>query len=637
MNRSKVPRSANDAHSGRVRAGRLAVGIVAVAVAVSLPLVGCNLRLERPEVEEIRQKGVLTVVTRSAPTTYYEGRDQQGEGFEHDLVVAFAQHLGVVPSFLVLHNTADILQALRDGRGDLAAAGLVVTPELRQEFRLGPVYQEVDQQLVCRRGGRRPRNLLQMAKVTLAVEEGGGYDDRLRELKELVPGLKWKTDPESSTEQMLEKVWRKEIDCTVADSNIVALNRRYYPELVVKFPVGSSRSLAWVLPKRGILLERELRTWFASVAEGGWLADLEERYYGHVGASHNEYDYVDTRRFLARMEDRLPRYREIFERAGRRYRTSWQLLAALSYQESHWDPEATSHTGVKGIMMLTRATARGLGVGQRTDPEESILGGAWYLARLRRELPPGIAEPDRTWIALAAYNAGPGHILDARTLARKFGKNPDMWKDLREVLPLLSLKKYFTLLKHGYARGQETAHYVQKIRHYYDLLMQGDAILARDGTMPKLALPLVVSRELGVVGSGVREPGVEAGVAASRSVPPGGGREAVVGAEGVVPRPGVAPLVRIRGKVLPKATAVAALQRGKAKSAVASGIQMADRQQSLEKSRNSGRAGALRRPQPPAKARVVGKKPRLSVKSPLTGKSQVSQKARGPRRSSVSG
>jgi membrane-bound lytic murein transglycosylase F len=441
-----------------------------------LMLSSCDLRLERPMVEEIREKGALVVVTRNAPTTYYEGRDQKIVGFEHDLAVAFGEYLGVAVHFKVMDSRQDILDYIRSGKGDIAAAGIAQFQDSEKTFLFGPAYQEVDQQVVCRRGGRRPTNLLQLARVDLVVEGGGIIAERLGTLKGIVPDLTWSVAPELSSEQILGKVWSGDVDCTVAESNVVAINRRYYPELVVKFPLGAATSLGWVMPRRAMLLNRELTAWFNQMKKTGHLEAIYERYYGHLDSYHQDYDYVDNRLFLRRIKNRLPTYESLFRSAAKKHGTSWQLLAALSYQESHWDPTSTSYTGVRGLMMLTRATARWVGVKDRLDPEQSIFGGAEYLATILRKLPQSITEPDRTWFALASYNVGPGHMTDARELTVRLGKDPDLWRDVRNILPLLSQEKYHTTLKRGYARGSEPTRYVHKIRQYLDVLERQDLL-----------------------------------------------------------------------------------------------------------------------------------------------------------------
>ncbi|MBF0309207.1 MAG: membrane-bound lytic murein transglycosylase MltF [Magnetococcales bacterium] len=424
--------------------------------------------LDNALLQKIQAKGTLVVLTRNSPSTFFEGRDGP-MGFEHDLVVSFAQHLGVTPKFVVLPGEREILEALREGRGDLAAAGLSKTMDREREFRFGPVYQEVDQQVVCRHGGPRPTNLLRLADVRLMVVAGSSHEKRLEELKQLVPDLTWQSEEELSHEQILEKVWEnREIDCTVVDSNIASINRRFFPELVLRFPVSASQNLAWVLPRQAERLQQQIESWFASARQTGMLDDLAERYYGHVSTQEN--DPMDSRTFITRIDERLPKYTNLFKVASERYDLPWRLLAAQAYQESNWDPKAVSPTGVRGIMMLTQNTAADLGVKNRLDPKEAILAGAWYLADLKQRLPAQIEEPDRTWIALAAYNVGLGHVMDARELAVQQGKDPNHWKDLRTVLPLLARDKYFKNLKYGYARGSEPVDYVQSIRHYYDIL-----------------------------------------------------------------------------------------------------------------------------------------------------------------------
>ena len=185
-----------------------------------------------------------------------------------------------------------------------------------------------------------------------------------------------------------------------------------------------------------------------------------------------EIAWWERRRFQHHIETRLPQYRRHFEGAAQAYGISWTLLAAQAYQESRWDPHAVSPTGVRGIMMLTRNTAASLGIHNRLDPIKSIEGGARYFGSLEQQLPGHIGKQDRIWIALAAYNVGMGHIKDAQYLARSMGKNPDSWKELKTLLPLLSQKPYYETLRYGYARGWEPVHYVKRIRAYHALLEQ---------------------------------------------------------------------------------------------------------------------------------------------------------------------
>ncbi len=419
---------------------------------------------EKPgKLNTILQNGEMVVLTRNAPTTYYFGPDGE-TGYEYDLVSAYAEYLGVDIRFETRGTVEEVLEALAAGEGDFAAAGLTLTEARQKEFLFGPSYFQVQQQLICRRGGKIPRSMENIKDVSIEVTAASSYADRLMELSEEFPDLDWQ-ERELSTEQVLERVWQGAIDCAVADSNIVSLNRRYLPELVVAFPVAEMQELAWALPADAHDLKQSMEEWFGGVDE--LLSTiLYGRYYAHVEI----FDYVDTARFKRRIQKRLPYYKDIFEEAGEIYNIDWSLLAAMAYQESHWDPLARSPTGVRGMMMLTLRTAGQLGIDDRVDIRESIMGGARYFNDLRGRLPEEIPEPDRTWVAMAAYNVGMGHVYDARKLARVLGKDPNLWVEFREVLPLLSQPQYYENLRYGYARGTEPVRYVRRIRNYYDIL-----------------------------------------------------------------------------------------------------------------------------------------------------------------------
>jgi membrane-bound lytic murein transglycosylase F len=180
----------------------------------------------------------------------------------------------------------------------------------------------------------------------------------------------------------------------------------------------------------------------------------------------------EVKTFLRHMETRLPYYREEFQQAEKKSGIPWMLLAAMAYQESKWNPNAISPTGVRGIMMLTRSTASELGIHNRLDPSKSIAGGARYLSYLLKRVSDDIRMPDRQFIALAAYNVGMGHIDDARLLAERLGKNSAQWDDLKSVLPLLAHKEFYRDLPHRYARGWEPVQYVKRIRAYRNILQQ---------------------------------------------------------------------------------------------------------------------------------------------------------------------
>ncbi len=417
--------------------------------------------------------GTLTVVTRNIPTAYYEGPEGK-MGFEYDLARAFADHLDLKLKLKVVDSVTDALKAMKNGEADLAAAGLTRTDEREKRFIFGPDYFEVQQLVVGNRSHPYPKKVEELPDYDLVVLKNTSYVEKLRELKLQYPRLHWRETDEYSTDQLLEQVWRGSIPCTVSDSNILAMNRRYFPELIVAFPISEKQSLAWIINSKKEKLKDELSRWLAEFKKSGKFAELKDRYYAYTEI----FDYVDIKVFTRRIATRLPAIQPYFQKYGRQYDIPWTLLAAKAYQESHWDPNAVSPTGVKGIMMLTWTTANSLGITNREDPEQSIRGGARYFRQLLDRVPASVPENQRLAFAIAAYNVGMGHIYDARKLARQLGKDPDSWKDIKSVLPLLSRKKYYKNLQHGYARGYEPVRYVERIFNYRNILEQKLGLLS---------------------------------------------------------------------------------------------------------------------------------------------------------------
>jgi membrane-bound lytic murein transglycosylase F len=288
----------------------------------------------------------------------------------------------------------------------------------------------------------------------------------LEALRQIFPGISWQILSAYTSEDLLQMVWNRALLLTVVDSNIMAINHPYFPELVKHITLGEQRQLRWATDPRNHYLSQAIYNWFGRKETRVRIHGLVEHYYSHLEL----FDYVDVARFRRRIKVRLPRYRSLFEAAAGKYNLDWKLLAALAYQESHWNPRAKSYTGVRGMMMLTRETAAFLGVENRMDVETSILAGARYLARLHRQVGSDVAEPDRTLLALAAYNIGFGHVQDARILAQRLGKRGNTWHAIRSVLPMLQQKKYYSTLDYRYARGQEAVVFVDRIRTYYRIL-----------------------------------------------------------------------------------------------------------------------------------------------------------------------
>lgn len=453
--------------SGLTSPSRDTCGQLVLAMTLMAIVSGCGESGPGDErLEEVRESGTLHVLTRNNPTTYYINRDGQPEGPEYDMVEAFAGHLGVETEYELVDSVAEIVDRIESGDADIGAAGISRTEGRLERIRTGPGYQSVEQQVVCRRGGADPQGVDDLEGHSLLVTAGSSYQARLEKLQEDYADLDFGTTSELTTEQLLRAVWEREIDCTVADSNLVAVTRRYYPEIEVRFSLGAPDTLTWVLPRGANRLRREVRSWYADFEDSGDMERVLDRYYGF----YEVFDYVDIRRLHQRTVARLPRYEPHFRQAAENTGFDWILLAAIGYQESHWNPRARSPTGVRGLMMLTLPTAEVVGVTNRLDPVQSIHGGARYLRRMHNWLDDDIPEPDRTWLAMATYNVGMGHMQDAMGLAEELGHDPHYWRDMREVLPLLADPDYYEDLRYGYARGHEPVRYVQRIRDFQDVI-----------------------------------------------------------------------------------------------------------------------------------------------------------------------
>ncbi|HEY7883654.1 MAG TPA: membrane-bound lytic murein transglycosylase MltF, partial [Cellvibrionaceae bacterium] len=270
---------------------------------------------------------------------------------------------------------------------------------------------------------------------------------------------------------LIEMVHRGEIDFTVVDSNAFDINRHVFPRARAAFTLGEPEPLAWAFPKRAdtSLFERA-EAYLQSIQESGALEQLVRTFF----ETPDPVSRGGALLFTHRLEHRLPQWHEPLQKAAEEVGLSWQLLAAVSYQESHWNPNARSPTGVRGLMMLTQITAAEMGVSNRLNPEQSINGGARYLRGLYDRLPERITEPERTWFALAAYNVGMGHLEDARILTQRHGGNPDSWDDVAEHLPLLAKRQYYRDTRYGYARGWEPVEYVRNIRQFLDIIVWHD-------------------------------------------------------------------------------------------------------------------------------------------------------------------
>lgn len=425
-------------------------------------LSGCNRVPDSPW-----QTGELVVLTRASATTYYLNANGEPAGFEYDLVRRFAEVQGWKVRFELAESLEEIFYRLERGEAHFAAAGLAATGRRLRRVRFGPVYATTQEWVVCSSAVETPKQVSDLIGLRLEVVAGSSHADRLRELRREHPQLVWREMTLPGEEELLERAANGLIDCTVADEMEYQIARNFLPGLRAAFTLGKPPSIAWAFPRWGEsrLLEAVGR-FFQELAESGEVEVLKERYYGHV----RRLAEADILGILERRTTRLPALKPFFYEAQRVSGLDWRLLAAVAYQESQWDAYASSPTGVRGIMMLTADTADRLGVRNRLDPRESILGGARYLRILRDMVPDTVPEPDRTWMALAAYNIGPGGFAAALRLTRRLDRNPDSWRDVKEVLPQLGRPRHSGEPRLAAVRGGEARIFAENVRVYYDIL-----------------------------------------------------------------------------------------------------------------------------------------------------------------------
>lgn len=418
---------------------------------------------------KIKASGTLNVVLLNSPSTYYIGADGP-QGFEYDLLNSYAEYLGVDLNITMANTVKEAIELSKSPKIHITSASLAKTQERMGKFNFGPSYFEVQEQVICHRGmigsGKFPKDVESLAGLHIMVGEDTSYSDTIKIFQAEGYDINATFTSEYSTEELLEKVANHEIDCTIADSNIYSLNLRYFTEILFAFTISGREQLAWVLAPDSKELESDMYAWLNNFYQTGAMAELKDHYYSYV----MHFDYYNTKMFYKRLQSRLPKYKEMFIDAGERYEIPWKLLAAVSYQESHWNPKAKSFTGVRGMMMLTLSTAKILGVKNRLDPKQSIIGGTRHLNQMMKFVPDEVLGENRLKYALAAYNVGMGHIQDARELAVRLGLDENVWSDLKKVLPLLAQKRYYQTLKHGYARGSEPVKYVESIYNYKVIL-----------------------------------------------------------------------------------------------------------------------------------------------------------------------
>ncbi len=452
-----------------------------LSILIALLLAACS-PTTAPPLADHRQLGELRVATRHDAISYRKDGDGEVRGFEYELLLALGERLGVPVRFDTYPDATRALDAVIQGRAHLAAAGLGRNDRL--PVRWSAALREVDYVIAARGDGTPIRNEGDLAGRTVSAQRGSLAAQHATDIRRRVPGLNVHFPVRDGEEDLLARLAAGELDLVATDRLHYAFAARLHPDIDIAWELPTPSTISWATSLRDSALATEVDTFIDEAKKSGMLARVADRHFGHIRRLRD----ADIKGFLDRVGERLPRYRPHFEEAEARTGIDWRYLAAVAYQESQWDPNATSFTGVRGMMMLTSETADRLGVANRLDARESILGGARYLAMLEDDLPAEVPEPDRSWMAAAAYNLGMGHFNGARAIARSLGKDEHAWYDMKGVLPLLSRPQYAARLKSGPARGGEAVMMAENVRSYYDILLRLEPPHAAPLTVPGLRL-----------------------------------------------------------------------------------------------------------------------------------------------------
>ncbi len=444
----------------------------ACAACVLAVLAGC----EREPPPAPDDHGRLVVAVRPGPTSWFPGPEGTPSGFDHDVLMRYVAERRLELKVVEVASAEALLAMVATGEAHVGVGGLYPPPPSTRKADAAhpdprPVvwtngYYAVEPVLIYGKGGFKPKSWRDLAGAEVGYVEATGIVEQLRSARAAHPEVAWKPVSVASAEALIGQVDEGDVDYAVVPSIDAAVARNVFLDFDVAFTVGPKRDLAWAVAPSRRALRDDIDRFFTKARAEGLLARYADRYFGHAA----QVERIDAGVFQDRLRTVLPAYRRMFEDAQIATGVEWRLLAALAYQESQWDPFATSDTGVRGFMQITEETARHLGIADRLDPQASTHGAARYIAALKAKLPARIAEPDRTWLALAAFNIGAGHLEDARILAQRQKLNPDLWADVKKALPLLALPEYYSTVKNGYGRGGMPVVFVDRVRAYYDIL-----------------------------------------------------------------------------------------------------------------------------------------------------------------------
>ncbi|MBU2652345.1 MAG: transporter substrate-binding domain-containing protein [Bacteroidetes bacterium] len=431
------------------------------------------------QLSKIKERGLLIALTDYNSTSYFLYRGEP-MGYQYDKLRLFADYLGVDLEVRISNDLDRSFRMLDQGEVDIIAMGLTVTQKRSNRVDFTKPHSQSRQVLVQRKPenwrkmrtwdeveSKMIRNALDLADKVVYVQKGTNFSDRMKNLANEIGDTIYVIQSENEVEELISMVARGEIDYTVADEHVALVNEKYYSNIDVQTPVSFPQHIAWAVKKGNDSLRMEANHWLNSYlqsAAAGYIYDKYFRNPRQINIAQSEFHSVRG--------GKVSQYDDIIRSIGEKYNIDWRLLASMIYQESRFHPEVKSWMGAFGIMQLMPHTAALYGVDTTSSVEEQIAAGVKFIGWIDRQLPESIEDPvERTKFILASYNVGIAHVYDARRLAEKYGKDPNRWTDNVDLYILQkSDPKYYndSVVKYGYARGEETFKYVVEILERYE-------------------------------------------------------------------------------------------------------------------------------------------------------------------------
>ncbi|MBK6266603.1 transporter substrate-binding domain-containing protein [Marivirga sp. S37H4] len=428
------------------------------------------------DINEIKERGYLTAIVDNSATSYfiYKGRPM---GYEYEMLKWFCDDIDVELRIIITNDIAVALEKLNRGEADVAAFNLTVTKERKKYVDFTEPLYLARQVLVQKKPDNwRSMKIHQIEKLLIRdpieligekvyVRKNSAFASRLSNLSDEIGGDIIIIEDSSSVEveELIRMVAEGEIKYTVADEDVAMLSATFYPVIDVKTPISFSQKIAWAIRSNSDSLESTINNWLERKQKTTDYYVVYNKYFKNLKRSANR-SYSE---FSSVSGDKLSPYDEEIKETASTIGWDWRLLASLIYQESHFDPNASSWAGAKGLMQLVENTAEEFGAVNLNDPKESLMAGAAYINWLQKTLSKSIEDSvERQKFILGAYNVGIGHIEDARRLTKKYGGNPDVWTDnVAKYLLYKSKKRYYSdpVVKYGYCRGAEPVNYVDEI------------------------------------------------------------------------------------------------------------------------------------------------------------------------------